>query len=412
MNNSLKTAAAVLAFALGLSACQQNKPQETGETGSAGDTTAATNQPTVGMNNNISKESLGTLADSTEVELYTLRNANGATVQITNYGAIVTSIQMPDKTGKPGEVVLGFDQVQGYLTKDYLASGPYFGAVVGRYGNRIAKGRFSLEGNTYKLAVNNGPNHLHGGLKGFDKRVWTAKPLDSDTITKLHLTYLSKDGEEGYPGNLQVSVTYTLTNNNELRMEYQASTDKPTVVNLTNHSYFNLAQGADPNVLNHQVTLNADRFVAVDETLIPTGDLKPVKGTPFDFTAPHAIGERIGQVEGGYDHTWVFSRNGGSAGGGDGDLFLGARVVAPSTGRVMEVLTDQPGVQFYTGNFLNGTFKGHGGQTYVKHYGFCLETQHFPDSPNQRKFPSVVLRPGETYRTVTVYRFSVQQAQQ
>lgn len=408
MKNCLKTAAAVLAFALGLSACQQNK-QETGETA---DSTTATNQPTVGMNNNISKESLGTLADSTEVELYTLRNTSGATVKITNYGAIVTSIQMPDKTGQVGEVVLGFDQVQGYLTKEYLATGPYFGSVVGRYGNRIAKGRFSLEGKQYKLAVNNGPNHLHGGLKGFDKRVWTARPLDSDTITKLHLTYLSKDGEEGYPGNLQVSVTYTLTNNNELRMEYQASTDKPTVVNLTNHSYFNLAQGAAPNVLDHQVTLNADRYVAVNETLIPTGDLKPVKGTPFDFTTPHAIGERIGKVEGGYDHTWVFSRNGGKAGGGDGDLFLGARVVAPSTGRVMEVLTDQPGVQFYTGNFLNGTFKGHGDQTYVKHYGFCLETQHFPDSPNQSKFPSVVLRPGETYRTVTVYRFSTQQTPQ
>jgi aldose 1-epimerase len=398
MRNKTNIAAAVLACLLGLSACQQKNQNETGETGAAGDTTS--NQPTATMN--ISKESLGTLADSTEVELYTLRNNNGATVKITNYGAIVTSIQVPDKNGNSGEVVLGFDQVQGYLTKEYLASGPYFGSVVGRYGNRIAKGKFSLEGKQYTLAVNNGPNHLHGGLKGFDKRVWQAKPLEGDTTAKLHLTYLSKDGEEGYPGNLQVSVTYTLTNNNELRIEYQASSDKPTVVNLTNHSYFNLAYGAAPNVLDHQVTLNADRFVAVDNTLIPTGDLKPVKGTPFDFTTAHSIGERIGQVEGGYDHTWVFSRSGGE------DMFLGARVVAPATGRVMEVLTDQPGVQFYTGNFLNGTFKGHGGQTYVKHYGFCLETQHFPDSPNQSKFPSVVLRPGETYRTATMYRFSVQ----
>ncbi len=389
--------AAVLASALMLPACRQNTGSETQETA---DTT--TNQPTATMK--VTRESLGTLTGNAEVEMYTLRNTSGATVKITNYGAIVTSIQMPDKNGNFGEVVLGFGNVKDYLTNDYLSSGPYFGAVVGRYGNRIAKGRFSLEGQQYTLATNNGPNHLHGGLKGFDKKVWQAQKIQGDTTAKLHLMYRSPDGEEGYPGTLQTSVTYTLTDNNELRIEYQATTDKPTIVNLTNHSYFNLAQDSAANVLDHQVTINAGRYVAVDKTLIPTGQLPSVKGTPMDFTTPHAIGERIGKVEGGYDHTWVFDRT-----GSDGDLFLGARVVAPASGRVMEVLTDQPGVQFYTGNFLNGTFRGHGGRTYVKNYGFCLETQHFPDSPNQPGFPSVVLRPGTSYQTTTVYRFSVQQ---
>lgn len=398
MKNRTKLTAAVFAFALGLSACQQKEQTETQETGE----TATTNQPTAIMR--VTKESLGKLADNTDVEMYTLRNKNGVTVKITNYGAIVTSIQVPDKNGTLGEVVLGFDNVQGYLTDQYLKSGPYFGAVVGRYGNRIAKGKFTLDGKPYTLAVNNGPNHLHGGVKGFDKRVWQAKEIEGDTTGKLHLMYRSAAGEEGYPGNLQVSVTYNLMDNDELRMTYQATTDQPTIVNLTNHSYFHLAQESAPTILEHQLTLNADRFVAVDKTLIPTGELKPVKGTPFDFTTPHAIGERIGKVEGGYDHTWVLNRNGSNE-----ELFLGAKVVAPSSGRVMEVLTDQPGVQFYTGNFLDATFNGHGDRTYVKNYGFCLETQHFPDSPNQPKFPSVVLRPGESYKSTTVYRFSVQQ---
>jgi len=328
--------------------------------------------------------------------LYTLTNGKGMTVKITNYGGIVTSIVVPDSAGNPGDVVLGFDSLSGYLQQGV----PYFGALVGRYGNRIAKGSFKLDGKEYKLATNNGPNHLHGGIKGFDKVVWQAEEVNNGQEPGLKLTYQSKDGEEGYPGNLSVTVVYTLTQNSELKIDYTATTDKATPVNLTNHSYFNLAAGKAENALQHQITINADRYTVVDASLIPTGELRPVKGTPFDFTSTHSIGERIGQVEGGYDHNFVLSAAQGSSA-------PVVRVSEPTSGRVMEVYTDQPGVQFYSGNFLDGSLTGKGGKKYVKHYGFCLETQHFPDSPNQPKFPSTILKPGETYHTVTTYKFSV-----
>ncbi|MGY2132878.1 aldose epimerase family protein [Hymenobacter sp. HD11105] len=346
--------------------------------------------------------SFGKTTDGTEVLLYTLTNSHGLQAKITNYGGTVTSLIVPDKSGKLGDIVLGFDNVSGYQSPEYVKSGPYFGALIGRYGNRIKGGKFTLDGKEYKLATNNGPNHLHGGVKGFDKVVWQAQPGSSADGQNLTLTYTSKDGEEGYPGNLQVQVVYTLTNDDALRIDYTATTDKATPVNLTNHSYFNLNHGTTKDVLNHQVTLNADRYTVVDAGLIPTGELRPVKGTPFDFTTPHTIGERIGQVEGGYDHNWVLKTS-GNAGG----LHEAATVYEPTSGRTMTISTDQPGVQFYTGNFLDGTLTGKGGTQYVKNGGFCLETQHFPDSPNQPKFPTTILKPGETMRSTTVHQFGV-----
>ena len=347
----------------------------------------------------------GTTKEGTEVQLYTLTNAHGLQAKITNYGGIVTHLLVPDKQGKLGDIVLGFDDVKSYQGEPPLDS-PYFGALIGRYGNRIKKGRFTLDGKEYKLATNNGPNHLHGGLKGFDKVVWQAKPGTSADGQTLTLNYLSKDGEEGYPGNLNVQVVYTLTNDDALRIDYTATTDKATPVNLTNHSYFNLNHGTAKDALSHVLTLNADRYTVVDATLIPTGELRSVQGTPMDFRQPHAIGERIKKVEGadpgGYDHNWVLTAaNGGNA------LRPAATVYEPTTGRTMEVLTDQLGAQFYSGNFLNGKLTGKGGTVYNQHYGFCLETQHFPDSPNQPKFPSTILKPGETMKSTTVYRFGV-----
>jgi aldose 1-epimerase len=332
------------------------------------------------------------------VALYTLKNAKGAEAKISNYGGIVVSLKMPDRQGQLGDVVLGYDTLAGYLKET-----PYFGCLVGRYGNRIAKGRFTLNGQTYTLATNNGPNALHGGLKGFDKAVWKARAIQSSSGPALELRHLSKDGEEGYPGNLDVTATYTLTGDNALRLDYVATTDKPTVVNLTQHSYFNLAGQGD--VLRHVVYLNADRFTPVDSTLIPTGELKPVDGTPFDFRKPTAIGARINQDDpqlkfgGGYDHNWVINQK------QPGELTLQARVTEPTTGRVLEVLSTEPGLQFYTGNFLDGTITGKGGRVYQFRNGFCMEPQHYPDSPNQPNFPSVVLRPGQTYRNTIVYRF-------
>lgn len=341
------------------------------------------------------KEAFGKTGEGTPVDLFTLSNGQGMAVKITNYGATVTSIIVPDSAGQAGDVVLGFDSLSGYLNDP-----PYFGAIVGRYGNRIAKGRFKLDGKEYKLAINNGPNHLHGGLKGFDKVVWQAKELNTDREPSLQLTYQSKDGEEGYPGNLSVTVVYTLTQDNALKIAYTATTDKATPINLTNHSYFNLAAGKAETALQHELMIDADRYTVVDATLIPTGELRPVKGTPFDFTTPHPIGERMGQVEGGgYDHNYVLNH-------AAGQFARVARVHDPLSGRVLEVYTDQPGVQFYSGNFLDGSLTGKGGIQYVKHYGFCLETQHFPDSPNQPPFPSTLLKPGETYRTATTYKFS------
>ncbi|SDK20907.1 aldose 1-epimerase [Catalinimonas alkaloidigena] len=342
----------------------------------------------------MTKTFFGTLPGGMPIDLYTLTNANGVRVSITNYGGIVTSLLTPDRDGRLGDVVLGFDRLDGYLQDNV----PYFGAIIGRYGNRIARGTFTLNGQTYTLAVNNGPNHLHGGTQGFDKVVWQAEEV-ADQVLKL--TYTSPDGEEGYPGTLQVTVVYTLTPDNALKMEYWAQTDKATPVNLTNHSYFNLTAGKAPDVLNHTLLIDADRFVAVDATQIPTGALPSVAGTPMDFRSPHPIGVRIGQVEGGYDHTYVLNH-------AVRQLRRMARAIDPQSGRVLEVSTDQPGVQFYSGNFLDGSFTGKDGRPYRKHAGFCLETQHFPDSPNQPNFPSTILQPGDTYHTVTLYQFSVE----
>jgi aldose 1-epimerase len=338
----------------------------------------------------------GKTSDGTPVELYILRNANGMKAKIITYGAILTELDVPDKNGKIGDVVLGFDDLKGYL-----AGHPYFGATVGRVANRIAKGKFTLDGQEYKLATNNGPNALHGGIKGFDKVVWKAEPKHGGDTLSVKFTYRSPDGEEGYPGNLATSVTYTLTDKNELKIDYTATTDKATPVNLSNHSYFNLAGPGSGDILGHELMLAADKYTPVDDTLIPTGKIEPVKGTPLDFTKPEKIGARIDQLKGepgGYDHNFVLN-------GGGKSLALAARVVEPKTGRVMEMYTTEPGVQFYTGNFLDGSIKGRGG-VYKKHQGFCLEAQHFPDSVNHDNFPSVILRPGKTYTQTTVYKFS------
>jgi len=341
----------------------------------------------------------GKTADGQEVKLYTLRNANGASAKIMTYGAIVTSLEMPDNQGKMGDVVLGYDNLDGYLKVS-----PYFGAIVGRYGNRIGKGTFTLDGVAYSLARNDKENHLHGGVKGFDKVVWTDKPVWKSNAVGVELTYLSKDGDEGYPGNLKATVTYLLTNKNELRIDYVATTDKATPVNLTHHGYFNLAC-ADRDILGHELMLNANKFTPVDAGLIPTGELLPVKDTPMDFTKETPIGARIEadyeqlKAGGGYDHNWVLNRTGNG-------LVLAARVVEPTPGRIMEVYTTEPGIQFYAGNFLDGTIVGKGGKVYKHRWGFCLETQHYPDSPNKPNFPSTILRPGDTYKTTTVYRFS------
>jgi aldose 1-epimerase len=342
----------------------------------------------------------GKTAEGVEVRLYTLQNAHGLRATITNYGGIVTSLLVPDRNGRPGDVVLGFDSLDGYLH-----GSPYFGAIVGRYANRIAGGRFTLDGAAYQLAANNGANALHGGLRGFDKVVWDATPFPDSAPTGLRLHHASADGEEGYPGRLDVTVTYEVTAADELRITYQASTDKATVLNVSHHGYFNLAGQAAPDVLGHELLLAADRYTPVDSSLIPTGALAPVDGTPFDFRAAKPIGARIDAADlqlrygKGYDHNFVVR-------GTPGTLRLAARVRDPESGRTMEVLTTEPGIQFYSGNFLDGTLTGKGGVTYRRRAGFCLETQHFPDSPNHADFPTTVLRPGQTYRSETVYRFA------
>jgi len=342
----------------------------------------------------------GQTKDGTAVSLYTLRNNKGAEAGICNYGGLVIFLKVPDRKGHLGDVVLGYDDLAGYLKET-----PYFGALIGRYGNRIAKGKFTLDGQEYTLATNNGPNALHGGLKGFDKVVWEPRILASLEGPSLELKYVSKDGEEGYPGTLSVTAVYTLTEDNALKVEFMATTDKDTILNLTHHSYFNLAGKGD--ILNHQVMMPADKFTPVDDTLIPTGELKPVEGTPFDFRAPTAIGARIGQDDEqlkfgkGYDHNWVFNKP-------MGQLGLIASVYEPTSGRVMEVWSTEPGLQFYSGNFLDGTLKGKGGWVYQFRNGFCMEPQHYPDSPNHPNFPSVVLKPGEVYKNTIIYKFSVQ----
>lgn len=346
----------------------------------------------------VSKDPFGDTPDGQAVYRYTLTNASGMTAKVTTYGAILTDLYVPNKKGRLGNVVLGFD-----FLHPYLAGHPYFGSNVGRVGNRIAKGRFTLDGKEYKLATNNGPNTLHGGVRGFDKVVWKAKVVHG-AEPSVAFTYLSPDGEEGFPGNLTATITYTVTNKNELRVDYTATTDKPTPVNMAHHSYFNLADPASGDILGHEVTIYADKYTPVDDTMIPTGKIEPVKGTPYDFTTPHKIGERIGEIKGdpgGYDINYVL-RSGGSK-----EPTLAAKVFEPKTSRVMEVLTTEPGLQFYTGNFLDGTLKGRGSVLFKKYAGFCMEAQHFPDSVNHPEFPSTILRPGETYKETTIYKFSV-----
>lgn len=348
------------------------------------------------------RESFGQTGDGQAVDIYTLKNRRGAEARITTYGGTVVSLSMPDRAGKFDDVVLGFDDLAGFQKTT-----TYMGALIGRYANRIAKGRFTLNGKEYTLATNNGENHLHGGVRGFDKMVWTARPLPARGGQALELTYLSKDGEEGYPGNLNLRVVYTLTDANELKIDYYATTDKDTVVNLTNHNYYNLAGQGNGDILGHLLTVNASRFTPTDAGAIPTGELRPVRGTPFDFTRPTAIGARINQDEEqlklgkGYDHNFVIN-------GRAGTLRLAARVTEPTTGRVMEAWTTEPGMQLYTGNYLDGSDTGKGGKTYRHRYGFCLETQHYPDSPNRPEFPSTVLRRGARFRSTTVYKFSSQ----
>jgi aldose 1-epimerase len=333
------------------------------------------------------------------MDLYTLTNRGGMKVTLTNYGGRVVSILVPDRQGKMSDVVLGFDNLDGYL-----GNNPFFGALVGRYANRIGKARFTLNGVEYKLAQNDGPNTLHGGVKGFDKVAWTARE-SSKNPPALELTYVSPDGEEGYPGKLTSIVVYTLTDSNELKIDYTATTDKDTVLNLTNHAYFNLAGEGNGDILKHEIMINADRFTPVDSTLIPTSELRNVEGTPFDFRKATAIGARIDANDEqikfgrGYDHNFVLNRTGRG-------LSLAARVTEPQSGRVLEVRTTQPGIQFYTGNFLDGSVHGKGGKAYGRRSAFCLETQHFPDSPNQPKFLSAVLKPGQTYHETTIYKFS------
>ena len=347
---------------------------------------------------NMTRAPFGKTADGQAVDAFTLKNANGIEVQAITYGGIITSLKVPDRNGAIGDIVLGFDSIDGYLKGH-----PFFGAIIGRYGNRIAKGKFSIDKQEYTLATNNGPNHLHGGARGFDKHVWQAEIL---TENSLRLSRVSPDGEEGYPGNLQVEVIYSLTNYNELIVDYTATTDQPTHVNLTQHSYFNLA-GPGADILGHELMIDADRYTPVTSELIPTGELAAVAGTPFDFRTPTAIGARINaphpQIKNGqgYDHNWVLNREGTA-------LELAARVLEPSSGRTMEVATTEPGMQFYAGNFLDGTIVGKGGATYGRRSGFCLETQHYPDSPNQPDFPSTLLRPGSTYTSRTVFKFGIQ----
>lgn len=337
----------------------------------------------------------GTLPDGTAITRYTMRNAHGLVARVITYGATLTELQVPDRDGKPGDVVLGFDDLDGYLQRS-----PYFGATVGRVANRIAKGRFTLDGTEYRLATNNGPNFLHGGNRGFDKVVWQAEAVPATDGVAVRFRYVSRDGEEGFPGTLATTVTYTLTNDDVLRLDYQATTDRTTPVNLSNHTYWNLQGQGD--ILGHVLWMNADRYTPVDETLIPTGELAPVKGTPMDFTTPTAVGARIDQVPGkpvGYDHNFVL-RN------ATGTLALALRLSEPRSGRTVEMWTTEPGIQFYSGNFLDGTLVGKRGVTYPFHGAIVLEAQHFPDSVNQPKFPSILLEPGRTYTQTTLYRFT------
>ena len=389
---SLLAFISVLAFGLGGCSKPANNHTESAA--------ASAPAPAVTAKASVTRGTFGTLPDGTSVELFTLTNASGAEVRITNYGGIVTAIKVPDRNGKLDDVVLGYDALDGYIKNP-----TYFGAVIGRYANRIGKAQFKLEGKTYKLAANNDVNTLHGGIKGFDKAVWRADPFEKPGSVGVVLTYTSVDGEEGYPGTLAARVTYTFNDANELIADYTATTDKPTVLNLTNHSYFNLGGEGSGDVLGHQLTLSADRFTPADATLIPTGELASVAGTPFDFRTSTPIGARIDADDPqlklglGYDHNFVINRQ-------NNDLVPAARVKEPKTGRILEVRTTEPGVQLYTANHLDGSVIGKAGHAYGKRNAFCLETQHYPDSPNKPSFPTTTLRPGETFHSQTVYAFS------
>jgi aldose 1-epimerase len=376
-----RTHVSVLALATLLAACQ--RPEH------------AMEAPTV------QRSLFGELPDGREVYAYTLDNGRGVKVEAITYGGIIVSLDTPDRRGRRGDIVLGYDDLSGYLKET-----PYFGAIIGRYGNRIANARFTLDGRTYQLAANDGPNHLHGGVVGFDKVLWSVTPFSRADSVGVVLRYTSPDGEEGYPGDLAATVTYTLTTDGSLVFDYEATTDKPTPVNLTQHSYFNLAGDGVRDVLDQVLTIYADSFTPVDSTLIPTGKIEPVAGTPFDFRTPTAIGARIGAADqqleyaGGYDHNYVLDRSGPG-------LVHAAHVYDPDTGRTLDVYTTEPGLQFYSGNFLDGSLVGKSGHVYEHRYGFCLETQHYPDSPNEPGFPSTILRPGEEYRSRTVLKFGV-----
>jgi aldose 1-epimerase len=355
----------------------------------------AADHPATNSEATVVTSKFGSLEDGTAVDLYTLKNTKGATAKITTFGATLTELWVPDRSGKLGDVVLGFDNLQGYLGKE-----PFFGATVGRVANRIAKGKFTLDGKEYSLEINNPPNNLHSGSNDLSRKVWKAEPVHERNGAAVRFSIDSPDGDEGFPGNLHVTVLYRLTNNNELQLEYTAKTDKATPVNVTNHSYFNF--GGEKDILAHVLQIHAEKYTPTDAALIPTGEILPVKGTPLDFTQPVAIGAHIAEIPGtpgGYDHNFVVN-------GEAGKLRLAARVYDPSSGRQMEVLTTEPAVQFYTGNFLDGTNTGKRGVVYEKHSGFCLETQHFPDSVNHPAFPSTILRPGSVYSTQTTYKFS------
>ena len=386
MKRYVQSAIALLFLAQLLVSCSNENSQTASDKKDSSTSTSSSMTPTAYGN-----------YDNAAVNQYTLKNSKGMVVKILNYGGIVTDIMVPDKNGVMGDVVLGYDSLSGYTQ----TGNPYFGALIGRYGNRIANARFSLDGKTYQLAANNNGNTLHGGTKGFDKVIWKADQKDGNT---LELNYTSKDGEEGYPGTLQAKVVYTVTDDNELKLEYTATTDKPTPINLTNHTYFNLSAGNAPTIENQELMLNAAKYTIVNDKLIPTGALPDVKGTPMDFTTPKKIGRDLSKVPGaapgGYDHNYVLNKSGNG-------LTQAATAYDSASGRYLEMFTTEPGVQFYSGNFLDGTLKStRGGAIYNKHAAFCLEAQHFPDSPNQPSFPSAILKPGDTYHQTTVYKFS------